>query len=151
MSSLPSDADHPIRLVVYSAAYVGDSLAEDLRCIKEQSQRNNPGRQVTGTLLFDRGRFVQAIEGPPGNISSLLQCIAQDRRAGALEVLLDVSVSARSFAAWAMWTGRLNDSTPTLGNELRTFRDAYLRTFRPSGAEFVALLQQAMNLGTPIS
>lgn len=145
MSSLPSDTATSIRLVVYSAVYLGDSLADDLRRIKEQSQRNNPGRQVTGILLFDRGRFVQAIEGPPDSVASLLERISQDPRAGDVDVLLDLTLAARSFSEWAMWTGLLEAGAGATGEELRDFRDAYLRTFQPSGAEFVALLQQAMS------
>ena len=130
-----------LRLVAYTATYLGSNLAQDLDAIRAASDRNNPGADITGVLVYDRGRFIQAVEGPVDAIESLLGRVHADPRAGGMDVLIDTATPARSLQEWTMRTLRI-DTEPALdADTLRAFRDAYLRNFRPDAAGFIDLLR----------
>jgi hypothetical protein len=131
----------PLRLVAYMARYLGADISADLADIRARAGRNNPREGLTGALLFDRGRFVQVIEGPHAAVARVLGRIGADPRSGPLEVLLDVEVTHRSMAEWSMWTGQLDAEGGLPDEELRRVRDAYLRGFRADATGFVLVLR----------
>jgi hypothetical protein len=131
----------PLRLVAYTAQYLGEDIARDLEDIRARASRNNARDGLTGALVFDRGRFVQVVEGPHGAVERVLARIGADPRSGPLEVLMDLEVTHRSMAEWSMWTGHLDPGGGLSDEELRRVRDAFLRGFRADATGFVLVLR----------
>lgn len=135
-------ANEAIRLLGYTALYVGDDIVTDLRDIESKAARNNPTSGITGVLLFDAGRFVQVIEGPEASIDRLFARISCDPRGAGMHVLFDTHVHRRSMREWALWVGRLDHTPPFAISELDRFRDMYERSFRLDADGFMTLLLQ---------
>lgn len=57
---------------------------------------------ITGLLVYDGARFIQAIEGEQDAVIDLMANIRQDERHGSLEVLVSRPIDAREFGAWSM-------------------------------------------------
>ncbi len=74
----------------------------ELPIILDSSQRNNRLAGVTGMLLFDGIRFLQALEGAPGAVTRIFARIRADARHRAAVVLSQRPVAAREFGNWAM-------------------------------------------------
>ena len=73
-----------------------------VNAIMEASARNNPKLGLTGALIFERGWFLQALEGPRDAVSAMLARIMRDPRHTGL-VLADLSeASERRYADWSM-------------------------------------------------
>ena len=65
-----------------------------------QARQRNRSLGITGMLLFDNGRFLQTLEGPPAAVAAVWESIQRDPRHGQLEVLTEHLVSSRLFAGW---------------------------------------------------
>lgn len=57
---------------------------------------------ITGFLAYDRGRFFQILEGPRAAVAACYARISGDPRHGQLEILIEESVSHRTFEQWSM-------------------------------------------------
>ena len=51
-------------------------------------------------LLYENGRFLQTLEGPPAGLQQVWSSICRDRRHREIEVLTEHLVSNRLFAGW---------------------------------------------------
>ncbi|GMM91840.1 BLUF domain-containing protein [Qipengyuania sp. MTN3-11] len=89
------------QLVYRSRATHGLGADEIFRII-ETSARNNPGRDVTGFLVFARDQFIQLVEGPAASLDALLAVLERDPRHCDIEMLERRSIAARSFPKWRM-------------------------------------------------
>ena len=89
------------RLVYRSVAAPGLGLGE-VEKIVERSEENNRERSITGFLIFDGGRFLQVLEGSPGDIDLMMRVIEKDPRHGRVEVLERAVVTERWFPSWDM-------------------------------------------------
>ena len=138
-----------LRLVAYTAVYVGDDIHGDLERIQAASLRNNVVAGITGALLFDRGRFIQAVEGSDEAIEALLDRVRSDVRATSVNILFDRSTHARSLSDWTMRVRHVQESPMLASTELNAFRDAYLRNFRPDAEGFIALVRQLVEGHSP--
>lgn len=74
----------------------------DVEQILTASRRNNGRRQVTGLLIFDGKRFLQALEGPVEAVEEAFSRIAGDVRHRALVKLSSRHVAEREFGNWSM-------------------------------------------------
>lgn len=84
-----SNATHP---------FDDDELGELLAQCRASNSRND----LTGMLLYRRGRFVQILEGPEQTVRDLLETIRSDERHTDVRVLIEEPISARAFADWTM-------------------------------------------------
>lgn len=57
---------------------------------------------MTGLLLFDGKRFIQAIEGSVDAIGSTIDRIRADRRHSHLQIASDRQIEHRQFGSWSM-------------------------------------------------
>lgn len=74
----------------------------DVEQILLASRRNNPRAQVTGLLVYDGKRFLQALEGPLEAVEAIFSSIAVDPRHRAMVKLSSRFVEAREFGDWSM-------------------------------------------------
>lgn len=79
-----------------------DVTADQLENILSKSRSNNARDDVTGLLLFNGKRFLQALEGPDPMVEAAYARIKADGRHRAAVILSRKSVEARQFGSWAM-------------------------------------------------
>lgn len=89
------------RLIYRSHAAAGFGLAE-LLAMMTKAREHNAARRVTGLLVHQKGRFLQALEGPAGEIDDLWQVIRRDPRHEGVELLGESDVPSRWFGDWSM-------------------------------------------------
>ena len=103
------------RLVYESTATGSTDSLTNLAAILAQSQRNNERDSLTGVLAAHRERYVQAVEGAPVALDSLLRRLQDDPRHRELKLIGRELITARLFDGWSMASARI---TPTQGETL---------------------------------
>ncbi|MEH3107879.1 MAG: BLUF domain-containing protein [Sphingomonas fennica] len=101
------------QLIYISTASPGFQEAE-MPAILSVSRRNNALRRISGLLMFDGRRFLQALEGAPAALETALETIRADPRHRAIVVLKDRTVPATEFGGWAMAAHRFDQTTDDL-------------------------------------
>ncbi|MGI1663044.1 BLUF domain-containing protein [Palleronia sp. KMU-117] len=64
--------------------------------------RRNADERLTGTLVYDQGRFVQWLEGPRASLDRVVSAIRVDPRHAEFEVLRERTIRERAFSDWQM-------------------------------------------------
>lgn len=89
-----------------SISYVSaasDPFDDDrLNDLLTQSRRSNHEHDLTGMLLYRRGRFFQVLEGPQDAVDELMTKIRRDPRHTDVRVLLSEHMDERRFTEWTM-------------------------------------------------
>lgn len=93
---------HDIFTALYSSNAAAPMSSADLAALLEQSRAANRDRAITGMLLYDRGRFIQILEGPLDAVRDLLDRIREDPRHTGMRLLMDEMIERRQFAEWSM-------------------------------------------------
>ncbi|KII15564.1 BLUF domain-containing protein [Phaeobacter sp. S60] len=94
--------------IVYVSQAERPFAARDLANLLETSRAKNAGYGVSGLLIYrfnheyNRGNFVQAIEGPEAAIDDLWQKISTDNRHHTIVVVQEAAIEARMFDGWSM-------------------------------------------------
>jgi hypothetical protein len=88
--------------VFYSSAAVSPFDDAELTELLAVSRANNARLGVTGMLLYDRGSFLQALEGDEHVVASLFTKIGKDKRHHRVVALLRRDVTERYFDQWQM-------------------------------------------------
>ena len=84
-----------------SVAWLHDPVA-DVRSILGESHARNARHDVTGLLLFDGTYFLQTIEGPTDNTSSIFLKIVSDKRHVDVVPFGVGRINERVFPDWRM-------------------------------------------------
>lgn len=80
--------------------------AELIREVLDSSQRNNPGKGLTGILCCNANTFLQALEGPRSEVNALYNRLADDNRHKDLTILDYEEISMRRYSSCSMgWAG----------------------------------------------
>lgn len=69
----------------------------------------NSALGVTGLLLYDGARFIQALEGDEAAVAEIMKRIERDTRHDSLTYVQRGMVDARQFGDWAMDFRRVDD------------------------------------------
>jgi len=96
------DAPDVIKQIVYVSRATRDLTRQDVDRILETARERNHSLDISGFLLFNGGTFVQLLEGPPGNVSSLYGAIEKDPRHQDTHILLEHFAPSRLLSSWAM-------------------------------------------------
>ena len=93
-----------LHLITYISDYIGPpALATQAAGdIVRVSKVQNPLHDITGVLFFTRGKFLQVIEGPEGELRQLMRNIEADRRHVNVQYVIDTPVQRRGFPQWNM-------------------------------------------------
>ncbi|MFJ4036685.1 BLUF domain-containing protein [Microbacterium sp. NPDC090007] len=75
---------------------------ERLAALLSYSRRANHAHELTGMLLYRRGRFFQVLEGPRDAVEHLMDAIRGDDRHTDVRVLLSEDIDERRFTEWTM-------------------------------------------------
>ncbi|QJU60314.1 BLUF domain-containing protein [Sphingomonas sp. AP4-R1] len=77
------------------------------------SRRNNAAAGVTGLLLYDGKRFLQALEGSETAVSTTYERIKRDTRHRGIVLLSSKIVETRSFGEWSMAAEKIAQAAGT--------------------------------------
>lgn len=119
--------------LVYVSQATRKMSAEDLRSIQAVARTNNEDIDVTGSLFYNGGWFLQVLEGPAATLSKLYDKIERDPRHKNSRVLYNEPATFRTFPRWNMNMTNLEDRQADKYDELVEVIDA-ARTNRKIGA-----------------
>lgn len=112
-ASCSREAGALTRLVYVSAATIprgqGHFRAE-MSDIMAACERNNPRAGITGVLVYDRGRFIQMLEGPRACVDRIYARICEDTRHTEITLRLIEPARERLFEDWAMSFANAGDA-----------------------------------------
>ena len=101
--TLPSpSAPAGFRELVYQSRANSEMSKGELEDLLRVARSNNQAADLTGLLLYHEGDFLQVLEGPADKIDEVFGVIRNDPRHHRVNVIVDRTVSARSFADWEM-------------------------------------------------
>jgi len=75
---------------------------DDLAALMARARSRNREAGVTGMLLYEGGRYLQTLEGPPDGLETIWSSVRRDSRHTDIEVLTQHLVPARLFSEWDM-------------------------------------------------
>jgi hypothetical protein len=78
----------------------------DVEAILRSSRANNARDAITGLLVHDGVRFLQALEGERVLVEAAFARIRVDPRHRAAVMLSEREIAARQFGSWAMTASR---------------------------------------------
>ena len=113
-----------INQLVYISQAVRKMSADDLRDIHARARANNELIDVTGSLFYNGGWFLQVLEGPAATLSKLYQKIEADPRHKNSRVLYNEPATFRTFPRWNMNMTNLDDRQADKYDELVDVIDA---------------------------
>jgi len=89
-----------IGCLTYQSRAVSPPSPSEFEELVAKARRRNRSLGVTGMLLYDNGRYLQTLEGPPDALRQVWESIRRDPRHGEIEVLSDQTIPSRLFAGW---------------------------------------------------
>ncbi|MGK6324933.1 BLUF domain-containing protein [Sphingomonas sp. DT-51] len=101
-----ADPLHQIVYISRATTPLDDAAAADLHRVAAE---RNAQQGITGLLLHDGTRFIQAIEGSAPALHALMARIGRDPRHYAIGCVSDAPIAARQFGDWAMDYRRIDD------------------------------------------
>lgn len=119
--------------LVYLSQSVRKMSLEDLNAIQRVAKSNNEPQEVTGSLFYNGGWFLQVLEGPSSTLDSLYKKIAKDPRHKNSRVLYNEPAKFRTFGRWSMNMTNLEDRQADKYEQLCEVIDA-ARTDRKIGS-----------------
>jgi hypothetical protein len=87
---------------------------QQLADLLAQSQRNNAALDITGSLIYHDGNFIQLLEGPEENVLTLYEKIKNDHRHLSVTTLVQSPIEKREFDNWSMAFHNVNKLPPDL-------------------------------------
>ncbi len=89
-----------IGCLTYQSRAVSRPSESELQQLVARARQRNRSLGVTGMLLYENGRFLQTLEGPPDGLREVWAAIRRDERHSEIEVLTEHMVSSRLFSDW---------------------------------------------------
>lgn len=98
----PATRGEGLGVLVYVSAASRELTGEELRGLLEAARAKNAAAGITGMLLYHRGGFMQALEGPASAIDALFVRIMGDPRHKNIIVVTRKPRAQRTFDQWSM-------------------------------------------------
>ena len=106
--------------------------AAELAAVADAAADANLARDVTGTLLYCRGYFLQLLEGEEAVVRPLFHKISGDPRHADVHLLSCAAATKRLFPAWGMSHAHMDTARVEEAGRVRAVI-AKLRTLRDFG------------------
>lgn len=90
-----------IQLIYMSSTNYPFSERELVQLLEEARERNEQ-QNITGLLLYKRGRFMQILEGEEEQVVRLYETIKKDTRHYQIITLAKTAIDERMFGDWKM-------------------------------------------------
>jgi methylmalonyl-CoA mutase cobalamin-binding subunit len=88
--------------LIYRSRATSELDTPGLATLLKAAEARNASERLTGTLVYDRGRFTQWLEGPKSALDRVVQSIRHDRRHTDFELLRERPIRERAFSDWQM-------------------------------------------------
>jgi hypothetical protein len=122
-----------VNQLVYISQATRKMSAEELSAILSTAKNNNALIDVTGSLFYNGGWFLQVLEGPAATLAKLYKKIELDPRHRNSRILYNEPAAFRTFSRWTMNMTNLDDRQADKYDELVEVIEA-ARTDRKIGA-----------------
>lgn len=99
-----------IHRLVYTSRALGPLDDDDLARLERAAAATNAQHDVTGLLLHDGVRFIQALEGSIDAVQHIMGLIVDDPRHNSIAYSYRGTASQRQFPNWAMAVRRIHDT-----------------------------------------
>ena len=119
--------------MVYISQATRKMSLEDLTSIQNIAKKNNEPKDVTGSLFYNGGWFLQVLEGPAATLDTLYHKIEKDTRHKNSRILYNEPAKFRTFGRWSMNMTNLDNRQADKYNELLEVIEA-AKTDRKIGA-----------------
>lgn len=131
-----------INQLIYISQATRKLSSEELNEIHQTASKNNQKIDVTGSLFYNGGWFLQVLEGPLSALNTLYQKIEKDPRHKSSRTLYNEPASFRIFTRWSMNMTNLDNRQADKYDQLVALIDA-AKTDRKIGgtSPAVALLK----------
>lgn len=113
-----------INQLIYISQAVRKMSPADLTAIQGTAKTNNAPLDVTGSLFYNGGWFLQVLEGPAATLDQLYKKIERDPRHKNSRVLYNEPATFRTFPRWNMNMTNLDDRQADKYDELVEVLDA---------------------------
>lgn len=107
-----------INQLVYLSQAVRKMSQDDLTAIQNKAKTNNGPLDVTGSLFYNGGWFLQVLEGPVAALEKLYKKIELDPRHKNSRILYNEPANFRTFPRWNMNMTNLDDRQADKYDEL---------------------------------
>ncbi len=104
--------------LIYISQSIRKMSLEDLNAIQRVAKTNNEPLDVTGSLFYNGGWFLQVLEGPAATLEKLYHKIEKDPRHKNSRVLYNEPANFRTFGRWSMNMTNLDDRQADKYDEL---------------------------------
>lgn len=104
--------------LIYISQATRKMSSEDLLGIQKIAKTNNETVDVTGSLFYNGGWFLQVLEGPVATLKTLYNKIEKDPRHKNSRIIHDEPAKFRTFTRWSMNMTNLEDRQADKYNEL---------------------------------
>lgn len=98
-----------INQLVYISQATRKMSSTELNNILSTAKNNNHGIDVTGSLFYNGGWFLQVLEGPLATLNALYNKIEKDPRHKNSRILYNEPAKFRTFTRWSMNMTNLDD------------------------------------------
>lgn len=88
--------------IVYMSRAARPLDEAEISLIERKARSNNQRDDVTGLLIYDRTRFLQALEGERDVIHQTMDRIRDDERHAKIDIVTDRPVDIREFGTWSL-------------------------------------------------
>ena len=88
--------------LTYISTATRDVVETSVAEILKASRLNNAAAGVTGLLLYDGRRFLQALEGEEASVERTYHRIKSDSRHRGVVLLSSKAITEKAFGSWAM-------------------------------------------------
>jgi hypothetical protein len=107
-----------INQMIYISQATRKMSTSDLHEILKIAQDNNQSIDVTGSLFYNGGWFLQVLEGPTDTLKKLYNKIEKDPRHKNSRIIYDEPARFRTFTRWTMNMTNLEDRQADKYDEL---------------------------------
>jgi hypothetical protein len=98
--------------ITYHSRAEASFARSDFAALLSQCQRHNQRDSISGLLLYDGSRFLQAFEGPRDLVDRCMSRISLDARHTAVHVHSRRLITEREFGTFAMTTISQGENSP---------------------------------------
>lgn len=89
-----------MQIIIYISRAKQNFTSGDLADLRDLADARNRSEDITGLLLSDGARFIQALEGDAAAVQAVMDRIAKDSRHDNISYFRPITTNCRQFRKW---------------------------------------------------
>ena len=89
-----------MQIIIYISRAKQNFTSGDLADLRDLADARNRSEDITGLLLSDGTRFIQALEGDAAAVQTVMDRIAKDSRHDNISYFRPITTNCRQFIKW---------------------------------------------------